>query len=216
MKYRIFSFLIIATLLASCKKSVQVPNEENPTGDVTLHIHSFLGQKELEEYGVTDSLEDNRKISVDLAELEATDIQLIQLDGTIIDAPINKFLKTLKEETYSLGKVSLGNYQAVRFKVSTLNFQGKIDTTTSKTGELISFNYKLAAPLLPIEITLNQNFLVLKDGSAMIHLGVDYAKLFEGVDVTNSDNLVIVTSKDNEKAVVKVLTTNIGKAVRLN
>ena len=117
-----FLFLVTISILYSCKKdnSSTAPIDNSvvrPTGSLVFHLHTFLDNNEVDAYHITYSTLDGRKISLSLAQLYITDIQLLRLDGSVYAIPGSKILKMLDIDTYLAGKVPVGNYKAIRFKV---------------------------------------------------------------------------------------------------
>jgi D-alanyl-lipoteichoic acid acyltransferase DltB (MBOAT superfamily) len=54
-----------------------------------------------------------------------------------------------------------------------------------------------------------QNFSLLKDVVGYVHMKIDYARLFEGIDLSNNENLNVNTTSDNAKQVVQTIKKNI-------
>ena len=242
--------LIGVLLLSACKKEVQntsdTTQEVVPTGLLKLHLHTFIGEQEVDAYGIEIPMADGRMISLNLAQMYLSDIQLVKLDGSLYNVPSNGVLKVFESESVTIGNVAVGNYKSVRFKVGLLpsvnklaptvtgyanllnqpemwfssnaqpngyiflNFTGNIDTTASKTGALVPFEYKIGtdAHLVQVEM-LQQNFSLLKDVVGYVHMKIDYAKLFEGIDLSINENLHVKTTADNSKPVVKAIIKNI-------
>ena len=242
--------LIGVLLLSACKKEVQntsdTTQEVVPTGLLKLHLHTFIGEQKVDEYGIENQMSDGRMISLNLAQMYLSDIQLVKLDGSLYNVPSNGVLKVFESESVTIGNVAVGNYKSVRFKVGLLpsvnklaptvtgyanllnqpemwfsskaepdgyvflNFTGNIDTTASKTGALVPFEYKIGtdAHLVQVEM-LQQNFSLLKDVVGYVHMKIDYAKLFEGIDLSNNENLNVKTTANNSKPVVKSIKQNI-------
>jgi len=242
--------LIGVLLLTACKKEVQntsdTTQEVVPTGLLKLHLHTFIGEQEVDAYGIETPMADGRMISLNLAQMYLSDIQLVKLDGSFYNVPSNGELKVFESESVTIGNVAVGNYKSVRFKVGLLpsvnklaptvtgyanllnqlemwfssnaqpdgyvflNFSGNIDTTASKTGAFVPFEYKIGtdAHLVQVEMP-QQNFSLLKDVVGYVHMKIDYAKLFEGIDLSNNENLHVKTTAENAKPVVKSFTKNI-------
>jgi hypothetical protein len=242
--------LIGVLLLSACKKEVQntsdTTQEVVPTGLLKLHLHTFIGEQEVDAYSIETPMADGRLISLNLAQMYLSDIQLVKLDGSLYNVPSNGVLKVFESESVTIGNVAVGNYKSVRFKVGLLpsvnklaptvtgyanllnqpemwfsskaepdgyvflNFTGNIDTTASKTGALVPFEYKIGtdAHLVQVEMP-QQNFSLLKDVVGYVHMKIDYAKLFDGIDLSNNENLHVKTTTENSKPVVKSIIKNI-------
>jgi hypothetical protein len=119
------SILIIGAMsFSSCEKNKSdepQPNGNNPsntpTGIYSFHLHTYIGANEVDLYNVTYQTPAGRDISLSLAQLYISDIQLIKLDGSTYTVTGKKILKVLETDSYVLGNVPVGNYKSVRFKV---------------------------------------------------------------------------------------------------
>lgn len=96
------------------------------TGRMMFHLHTYIGNTEVDGYNIVYSDENGRKISLQLAQFYVSNIQLVKLDGSTYDVPETRLLKLLDIATYDIGDVPAGNYQAVRFKIG-------LDTTTNRS-----------------------------------------------------------------------------------
>jgi hypothetical protein len=99
---------------AGCKK------EDNPTpsyGSILLHLHTYVGDTEVENYGDLLELTGGRKITVNTAQLYLSNIQLIKTDGSVIDGPDTIVFLRQGIEEYEIGSVLAGNYKSIRFDV---------------------------------------------------------------------------------------------------
>ena len=92
-----------------------------------------------------------------------------------------------------------------------INFQGNIDTTRSATGNnLVPFAYKIGTNANKCTVTMPaQAFTVIGTQTQLVHLLIDYNKLFTGIDLTNPANLTLTTSAANSSALGKQLAKNI-------
>jgi hypothetical protein len=119
-----FLFLLIAGLIAiqSCKKNdpENEPGPENQpvkTGTLMAHLHTYIADTEVDDYGIVYTNLEGRKISLDLAQLYLSDFSLEKADGSVYSLPDSVvILQTQEQETYILAKVPVGNYKTVRFK----------------------------------------------------------------------------------------------------
>ena len=120
-KTKFFTFLLIGlSLLTACKKEVENPEPQPinvPLGNLTLHLHSYIEQNELQAYGVEYTTSEGRKIVIDMAQMYISDIQLVKLDGSIYSVPNKNVLKVFELASVSIGSVPVGNYKTIRFKV---------------------------------------------------------------------------------------------------
>ncbi|MEO6038622.1 MAG: hypothetical protein ABIQ93_09415, partial [Saprospiraceae bacterium] len=102
------TYLLLAFLFAglctfsSCKDPDPVISD---TGAFEFHLHNYIGDNEVEDYGTIYTNDAGRKISLDLAQLYLSHIQLLKSDGSIYDVDNVKILKTQEEDVYSLGDV---------------------------------------------------------------------------------------------------------------
>ena len=115
-------FIIIGTFGASCKKNKSEEPEPNkptdaPKGTFMFHLHSFIDNNEVDLYNITYTALDGRSMSLSMAQLYLSDIQLVKLDGSTVDVSGKKIFKVLETDTYLIGNVPVGNYKTFRFKV---------------------------------------------------------------------------------------------------
>ncbi|MEY2830736.1 MAG: hypothetical protein RIQ33_2594 [Bacteroidota bacterium] len=95
------------------------------------------------------------------------------------------------------------------------HLSGKIDTSISMNGninQMQSFDYKIGKNNHYTSITMpEQNFSVTANLNQYIHLTIDYGKLLDGIDVTNSSNLNVKTISDNSTSLANKLAANLSK-----
>lgn len=107
----VFAFILSIT---ACHDN----NNASPsTGSLALHLHTFVGDNEAENYGDTLVLSNGRKISVTAAQLYLSNFKLIKTDGSIIDGPDTVVFLRQGTEEYELGDALAGNYKSIRFDV---------------------------------------------------------------------------------------------------
>jgi len=119
-KLGILMVLVSLSLFTSCKKVEPAPtnfNESVPTGILKFHLHTFINDLEVDAYGIETTMPDGRAISLEMAQLYISEIQLVKLDGSIYNVPCKGVLKVFESESVTLGNVPVGNYKSVRFKV---------------------------------------------------------------------------------------------------
>ncbi|HXA01737.1 MAG TPA: MbnP family protein [Cytophagaceae bacterium] len=133
--FLIFTAIGISAL--SCKKSVEPPQPEPAKGTLNFHLHTYLGIEEVDAYNIVYTMLDGRQVSLSLAELYLSGIELIKADGSIY--PINDTIifKTREIETYVVAKVPPGNYKSVRFKVG-LNPATNLKTPSSSASDVLN------------------------------------------------------------------------------
>ena len=229
--------------LAACQKSGS--DSATPTGRIELHLHTNADTNEI-DYNTVYTLTGGRKISVSLAQLYLSGIELQKADGTWYSLPGAIVLKVQETEPFAVNAdVPVGNYQNIRFNVGLdaatnaitptatdtalnrpemwfgstaqpagyvfVNFQGSLDTTAkANSDKLLPFAYKLgtAANLKQVTMTA-KNYAVTPGKVALIHLTIDYAKLFTGIVLSNPANLTVNTVPLNSSAVAARLAANI-------
>lgn len=113
--------LLVAVILLcfwSCKKDEVVePTPIVKTGTLLFHLHTYIDIEEVDLYGIDYQTSSGRTMSLDLAQMYISDIQLVKSDGSIYNLPGKNFLKKFETHTYNVGEVPVGNYESVRFKV---------------------------------------------------------------------------------------------------
>jgi hypothetical protein len=94
-----------------------------------------------------------------------------------------------------------------------VNFEGAMDTTVAANGSvLIPFSYKIGTNANLQTVTFpDQNFIILKNQTQEIHMGIDYAKLFDGIQLNNNGNLTMNTVSANATALGIMIANNIQK-----
>lgn len=118
-------FLVMALVvwaLTGCKKEKPEPLPDDnttpvPTGTLMMHLHTYIGINEVDAYNIVYTNELDRKISLSLAQMYISGIELVKADGNILSLSDVKVLKVFETETYMLATVPVGNYKGVKFKV---------------------------------------------------------------------------------------------------
>lgn len=96
-----------------------------------------------------------------------------------------------------------------------INMQGKIDTTANATGtaaQMQPFVYKIATTNHYTVVSMPDHtpaFSSVKDQAMVVHINIDYSKLFKGIQLSNSANLNIVSAGDNGSANANNVAFNI-------
>lgn len=114
----------------SCKKETTEEPEPIPTpaeipkGEFLLHLHTYIDQEEVDLYNIPYATSQGHEITLTMAQLYISSIQLEKLDGSFVDVAGKILLKTLQAQTYLVGDVPVGNYKGLRFKVG-------LDATTN-------------------------------------------------------------------------------------
>lgn len=119
------TFLLLLLGLSFCKpKDNPTPDPVVPKGQFLFHLHTYIDNDEVDLYDITYTTLEGRKISLSLAQLYISDIQLVKSDGSTVDVSGKKILKLFETETNLVGDVPVGNYKSIRFKVG-------LDATTN-------------------------------------------------------------------------------------
>jgi len=172
------------TFFSSCNKKARDEDETKPMGTIKFHLHSFIEDEEIDLYNIPYTTHAGRSISVSIAQLYISEVELVRLDGSVYSIPNSKVLKKLDSDTYFIGEAPAGNYQTVRFKVGLpptsnvvdysdtkdsamwfsktkaddgyifLNVQGAVDTSEAFTGTLTPFAYKIGSNVNYKQVTM--------------------------------------------------------------
>lgn len=111
------ALLLLITCLTACYKVDKSSIEEVSTGTLLFHIHTNIGDSEVEEYGVNYMDENGRSMSLSMAQMYISEVELIKLDGSIYHVDNKYVLKVFETEELMIGEVPVGNYKSIRFKV---------------------------------------------------------------------------------------------------
>ena len=120
LKAAAFVFLVMVSIsVLSCKKKTTAP-EPAPAasnGTVFLHLHTNVDTNEVDTYNSVYVMTGGRKISVSIAQLYISSIQLVKTDGSTVNMGGLNIAKVMPIEEYMVGSVPSGNYQSIRFNV---------------------------------------------------------------------------------------------------
>jgi hypothetical protein len=112
--------LVVACLItaSSCKKKAKAPDPLPPPADgtVLLHLHTNVDTNEV-DYNTVYVMTGGRKISVSIAQLYISSVQLVKADGSTFDISGVNIAKTQQVEEYLLGNAPAGNYKSIKFNV---------------------------------------------------------------------------------------------------
>lgn len=90
---------------------------------------------------------------------------------------------------------------------------GLIDTTAAKNAaddKMVDFRYKIGTNnQLKNVVMAEQKYAVAPNNTSFVHMYIDYAKLFSGVDLVNNVNLKVSTASDNEWPIATKVAANI-------
>lgn len=119
IKQFVFIIVLITMITFSCKKNTTTsePEPAVANGTAMLHLHTNVDTIEVADYDSIYVMSDGRKISVSIAQLYISNIQLVKADGSTFDISGLTIAKTQQEEAYMLGSVPVGNYKSIRFNV---------------------------------------------------------------------------------------------------
>lgn len=119
MKHIVYlAALVILSLVASCKSSG--PEPANPvviTAPISLHLHTYIGENEVELYNAIYQTDEGRKMSLSFAQLYISNIKLVKFDGSLYSIGDTILLVNIVDQVYRLGNVPIGNYRSIKFDV---------------------------------------------------------------------------------------------------
>lgn len=95
-----------------------------------------------------------------------------------------------------------------------LHLAGKIDTTAAANAanaDMAAFQYRIGTNAQYKQITMpNKNYTIVTNQVQYAHMYVDYVKLFDGINLTNEDNLMLVSPADNATSLGTKLGNNLS------
>lgn len=111
--------LVIIVFLLSChnKKDNSPQPTQSQTGEFLFHLHTNIDTNEINVYNMILPTGTGRNMSLSLAQLYLSEIELVKADGSVYPIKDSVVLKVIQNEVYDLGKVPTGNYTSVRFMV---------------------------------------------------------------------------------------------------
>jgi hypothetical protein len=130
--------LLLIVMVYSCDKEKDEPFDEAiivPTGKVWMHLHNTVGSNDVELYNTTYFDANGRGLRLSKAQFYISNIELVKLNDEVVPAK-NILLKTLEEESYLIGDISVGNYKAVRFKLGLTDDLNNLSPDVVSTNEL--------------------------------------------------------------------------------
>ncbi len=239
---------VVFSIVTGCKSSDPEPSSPAVvTAPISLHLHTFIGENEVELHNTVYRTVDDRKISLSAAQLYLSNIRLVKFDGSIHEIKDTILLINIDDQVYKLGNVPVGNYKSIKFDVglpSGINAQipsgsgnlnnsdmwftgsaqannyvfmhaaGKIDTTAAKDAadaDMVPFLYKIGTNSNLVQVSMpDQNVSVQPGTMAYVHMKADYAELFNGLDLTDENNLSIETTADNASSLAIDIADNIA------
>lgn len=240
--------VVFSILITGCKSSgPEPPDPVVETAPISMHLHSYVGENEVELYDAVYQTVEGRKMSLSFAQVYISNIKLVKFDGSIYEVGDTILLTNIVDQVYRLGNVPVGNYKSIKFDVGLpsavnarvpsgtgnlnkpdmwfsgtaqannyifMNVSGKIDTTAAMDAtdaEMVSFVYKIGTNDRLVHVSMpNQTVSVQPNTMAYIHMEADYSELFEGLDLTDENNLSVVTTGDNSSSLAVDIASRIA------
>src|SRR6478609_3669669 len=134
-KFKIILLMLAFIGLAlGCKHKKN--NEPAPVeyAELLFHIHSYVNINEIDGYNIIYTSEAGRKISVQMAQLYISHMQLLKADGSVYEIPDSVLLVQQSEETYYMADVPTGNYTGIRFHVGLSAAQNQLAANSFASG----------------------------------------------------------------------------------
>jgi hypothetical protein len=144
MKILISLLILTIPILSSCVKdgitsnSTNTQNNAPPTGTVMFHLHTYIGDQEVDLYNIDYTTLEGRGMSLSMAQMYISEIELVKLDGTAYQIPLKRFLKVFEAESYLAGNVPIGNYKTIRFKIGLDPTTNGLDPKTSADSVILN------------------------------------------------------------------------------
>jgi hypothetical protein len=139
----IYVFLLLGLGFSCVKSKPDDKKDEDktlpvPTGTLLFHLHTYIENNEADGYNIVYTTDAGRQISLSIAQMYISDIQVVKLDGSVFTLPDTILLKTLETETYTAGKVPVGNYKGIRFKVGLSALNDALNPLSSKDSSALN------------------------------------------------------------------------------
>ena len=213
-----FQFIVILAVsylmaFSSCKKN----SDSTPPpsgGTLGMHLHTNVDTSEVNNYGDTflikkcDTCSANtRRIVVTKAQMYISGIQLVKSDGSTA-AATGTVLQMQDMEAYTVGAVASGNYVSIKFNAAIDDFEGSIDTSASgSSGNLVPFKFKFGTSGRTVSMGNHQTQFnsvigISPNSIGYVHMMVDYAKLFTGIQLKDSARINITNPSDANAAAI--------------
>ena len=100
----------------SCQKSKDSATPTTDSGYMYVHLHTNLDTNEA-DYGTVYLASDGRRVSISLAQMLISNIDLVKADGSLLAINGNIILKMVEQEAYMIAKVPVGSYKSIYFHV---------------------------------------------------------------------------------------------------
>jgi len=116
---------MLSLVITACKKPKEEQNNPDnsntPKGTLMFHLHTYIDEHEVDLYNAVYANDEGRSLSLSVAQLYISEIELVKLDGSGYTIPSSKIFKILDQETFVAGEVPVGNYKGIKFKVGLSN-----------------------------------------------------------------------------------------------
>jgi hypothetical protein len=128
--------LLACVVFSACSKKEENPQPSEKTapldsskyGLLSMHMHMEVNGNEAYSYEGVHTLEDGRQVSFSMAQFYLFDIELVKENDALYRIPNKVLLRTMDSASYYLGKVPVGKYKSIRFKVG---LPSQLDTSIS-------------------------------------------------------------------------------------
>jgi hypothetical protein len=128
--------IVMVVLHSGCKNKKEHVHPDPENGTLYMHLHTNIDMNEVEAYDTIYTNSEGRKISLSMAQLYISNIELVKSDGSLYSIPDTIILKTQDEETYLIADVPVGNYKSVHFNVGLSAAQNKKTPSASSNDPL--------------------------------------------------------------------------------
>ena len=88
-----------------------------------------------------------------------------------------------------------------------VNFEGKV-SVAGKPMQDIKYHVGTMGNLRTVQ-TASRSFSVIPNNTFLVHLNVNYAKLFSGIEISQKENLMVTTPLENTSALAQKIASNI-------
>lgn len=114
----IITAVVFSILVTGCKSSGPEPADPVvETAPISMHLHSYIGENEVDLYNTVYQTNEGRNISLSFAQLYISNIKLVKFDGSLYELGNKVLLINITDQVYQLGNVPVGNYKSIRFDV---------------------------------------------------------------------------------------------------
>jgi hypothetical protein len=127
-----------------------------------------------------------------------------------LDSSTNAKVPTSSDTTFNNSSMWFGGSAQPSGYVF-VNFQGTIDTTLAgNSNKLIPFMYMIGTTANKRLVTMPyQGFTITSGQAQYIHMIIDYNKLLTGVNLSNGNNLMVMSPTGNNSTIATTISNNI-------